>query len=259
MGLLDLLFVLVLNAVPLYGVYVLGWSAITVLLLYWFENLLTAVTTSIRIRLHRDWTRKRGHWRAKQLSSSFGRIDGSSTLLADYASAAFTFTIVHGVFVALFVAFGRHLHAGDPLWQLSPAQFAQGAACFALAAGVDLAGDLRTLRLRPFAWIKAYARRRLLRVVVLQLVIILGMAAVDASDGPVGVVCLLIIAKTLADVFGSRFERNVMPEKPPEWFGGAASAIGQLAGSTLDPMTMWQQARQAAIDAAHEDEQVMPA
>src|SRR5258708_21491936 len=66
---LNLLFVLLVNAIPLYGVKFHGWSALTVVVLYWFENLLIAVFTCARIALHRQLTRKRGHRRKGQLGT----------------------------------------------------------------------------------------------------------------------------------------------------------------------------------------------
>src|SRR3954467_12002220 len=60
---IGLLFALLVNAVPLYGVHNLGWSASTVVALYWSENLALAFFTCARIALHRKLTRKRGHWR----------------------------------------------------------------------------------------------------------------------------------------------------------------------------------------------------
>src|SRR3954447_239841 len=57
------LLALLVNAVPLVGVLYFDWSAINVLVLYWFENLLIAICTCIRLVVHRRWTRKRGYWR----------------------------------------------------------------------------------------------------------------------------------------------------------------------------------------------------
>src|SRR3954470_24788495 len=64
---LNLVFVLLVNAVPLYGIKYLGWSIGTVLLLYWVESVLVAVFTCARIALHRALTRKSGHWRTGSL------------------------------------------------------------------------------------------------------------------------------------------------------------------------------------------------
>ena len=55
--------VLLVNAVPLIGIHRYGWSAANVLVLYWFENLLIAICTCIRLLVHRHLTRKKGYWR----------------------------------------------------------------------------------------------------------------------------------------------------------------------------------------------------
>jgi hypothetical protein len=68
---------LLLNAVPAYGIAKLGWSAPTVLVLYWLENLAVALLTTLRIVLHRHWTRKRGHWR-EQTDIKFGSNDAGN-------------------------------------------------------------------------------------------------------------------------------------------------------------------------------------
>jgi hypothetical protein len=51
------------NAVPLGGVFLAGWSPATALTLYWWENLTGSALVALRIALHRALTRKRGHQR----------------------------------------------------------------------------------------------------------------------------------------------------------------------------------------------------
>src|SRR5690348_9441181 len=100
---LNLLFVLLINAVPLVGVKMFGWSVGVVLMLYWVENLLTAVFTTARIALHRALTRKRGHWRTGTLGTKVNNKPSRSGLLGEYAVMAFVFTLAHGIFVIAIV------------------------------------------------------------------------------------------------------------------------------------------------------------
>jgi hypothetical protein len=100
---LNLLFVLLINAVPLVGVKMFGWSVGVVLMLYWVENLLTAVFTTARIALHRALTRKRGHWRGGTLGTKVNNKPSGSGLLGEYALMAFVFTLAHGIFVVAIV------------------------------------------------------------------------------------------------------------------------------------------------------------
>jgi hypothetical protein len=60
--LVAIVIALLVNAVPLAGVLYFDWSAINVLVLYWFENLLIACGTTLRLVVHRALTRKRGYW-----------------------------------------------------------------------------------------------------------------------------------------------------------------------------------------------------
>jgi hypothetical protein len=60
-----LLQVLALNGVTLYGVYFLGWSWGTALVLYWCETVLGTFFITLRMLLHRRLTHKRGYYRAQ--------------------------------------------------------------------------------------------------------------------------------------------------------------------------------------------------
>src|SRR5215472_5440562 len=158
---LNLLFVLLVNAVPLYGVKQLGWSASTVVVLYWFENLLIACFTCLRIALHRKLTRKRGHWRTGQLGTQVNNRPRTQGLLGEYATMAFVFTFAHGIFVFAFTAIAGANHAGDPRFAFSRDQFWQGAQWMALALLADFLVDAAAMRGRSFAWIKTYVDRRM--------------------------------------------------------------------------------------------------
>ncbi len=88
----GILLVLLINAVPLVGVLRYEWSAINVLVLYWFENVLVAVCTCIRIAVHRRLTRKKGYWRKSQLGIKVNDKPMQTGLLGEYAVGAFVFT-----------------------------------------------------------------------------------------------------------------------------------------------------------------------
>jgi hypothetical protein len=176
--LVRLLQLLGLNAVPVAGIVFAGWSPATALALYWCENVVGAALVAVRIAMHRDATRKRGHYRTHLGLSITGtlKVAGSrepmdvapKTLLAEFVWAAGAFTIAHGVFlVALLVL-------------VMKVQVDRGALRDGLVAmvGIQLIGfawDWRTLGERPFAWIKATAERSLARVVLVHLAILGGM------------------------------------------------------------------------------------
>ena len=257
---MNILFVLLVNAVPLYGVTVLGWSAGTVLMLYWLENLLVAMFTCARIALHRKLTRKRGHWRAGQLGRFGGRSDGPG-LLGEYASLAILFTLVHGVFVAV-VVFMVGVDRPDVVgWKFSGEQFLVGALQMLAVLSLDFLVDAARMRSRSFAWIKAYARQRTGRVLILHLAIVFGMFGMVASDSPLVILYVLIGLKTLWNLAASNAgaKPDTLPPEPPAWALEVANTIVADAGGAAALQADWKRSIDDARRAAVEDEEVMPA
>ena len=199
---LNLLFVLLVNAVPLYGVKELGWSASTVVVLYWFENLLTVFFTCARIALHRRLTRKRGYWRKGQLGTKINDKPSTAGLLGEYAAMAIIFTLAHGIFVGGFVLIAADHNSGDPRWAFSGTQFWQGAQWMAIALVADFLVDAATIRQRSFAWMRHYVGQRVGRVILLHLTLYLRHGRHD--DDPVAVAVLYVL---IGEDVGSRFEQ----------------------------------------------------
>ena len=258
---LNMLFVLLVNAVPLYGIKVLGWSIGTVLLLYWLENLLVAVFTTARIALHRALTRKRGHFRGGTLGSKVNDKPSGSGLLGEYALIAFVFTLAHGIFVvAIVFLFGENKpELAD--WKFSFEQFRYGALQMLAIMGVDFLIDALTLRSRSFAWIKAYVGQRTGRVLVLHLAIIFGMGAMAMTESPIAVLYVLIGLKTLWDLAASNTSAKtaVLPPEPPAWALKFADKVARDKGGARAMQTDWKHSAEQARRAAIEDEEVMPA
>ena len=200
---LNLLFVLLTNGVPLYGVKLLGWSATTVLGLFWLENLLTAVFTCIRIAVHRQLSRKRGHWRPGQLGLLVNGKPSRSGLLGEYATMAFVFTLAHGVFVWLIIVFIGSEHE-EAIWQFSAAQFRQGAGWIASTLALNLVADLAGSKARSYAELTSYVQVRMGRIFVLHFTIILGMFAMLATKSPYAILYMLIAFKTLWELATTR-------------------------------------------------------
>lgn len=256
---LNLLFVLVVNAIPLYGVRQLGWSASTVVVLYWFENLLLVLFTSARIALHRALTHKRGHWRQGQLGTRVNDKPSTAGLLGEYAVSSLVFTLAHGIFVGAFVLIGAQDHSDDPHWAFSRVQFWQGAQWLALALVADFLVDAATMRSRSFAWLKAYVGQRMGRVIIMHLAIIFGMWGMMATESPFAVLYVLIGLKTLWDLAAASAsgKPEVLPEQPPAL---AIRLAAQQKGITPKMVVaQWTQQREAMLRAAKEDEEVMPA
>lgn len=260
MWFVRVLFVLAVNAVPVYGVYYRGWSASTVVALYWAENLLVAVFTCARIALHRVLTRKRGHWRQGQLGTKVNDKPSSQGLLGEYATMAFVFTAAHGLFVGAFIAIGGENHGGDAHWQFSRDQFVYGLQWIAATLALEFAFDAFTLRRRSFAWLKAYIGQRMGRVLVMHFVIIFGMFAMMTTDSPFAMLYVLIAFKTLWDlVAGGKAETaQALPQEPPRWAQSLADSVVVEGGGSKAMRADWQRSRAAMIAAAREDEEVMP-
>jgi hypothetical protein len=260
MWVLRLVFVLAVNAVPVYGVYYRGWSASTVVALYWAENLLIAVFTCVRIALHRALTRKRGHWRQGQLGSKVNNQPSTQGLLGEYATMAFVFTAAHGLFVGAFIVIGGENHSGDAHWQFSRDQFVYGLQWIAAMLALELLFDAFTLRARSFAWLKAYVGQRMGRVLVMHFVIIFGLFAMMATDSPFAILYVLIGFKTLWDLAagGKAEAAQALPQEPPRWAQSIADSALVEGGGANALRADWQRSRAAQIAAAKEDEEVMP-
>ena len=243
---LNWLFVLLLNSVPLYGVKYHGWSVGTVLLLYWLENLLIGLFTAGRIALHRALTRKRGHWRAGVLGAKVNGKPSRAVLLDDYIGFAVFFTLAQGLFAAAVVFV---LGPDYPQLHFSAGQFLQGAWQMLVVLGAEFAVDAFQLRSRSFAWIKAYAQRRMGRVVIIHLTIIFGIIGMAASQSPLAIVYVLIALKTLWDLAGQNAGNS------PTRLLKVAGKIRKAQGTDAT----WQRECAAAQRYVLDDEQVKPA
>jgi len=258
---LNLLFVLLVNAVPLYGVKYLDWSVGTVLVLYWLENLLIAVFTCARILLHRTLTRKRGHWRTGQLGSKVNDRPSGQGLFGEYAVIAFVFTLAHGIFVFAIVFLIGENRPDVANWKFSVEQFRIGAWQMLAVLAVNFLVDAMSIRSRSFAWIKAYVGQRMGRVLILHLAIIFGMWAMAASDSPLAVLYVLIALKTLWDLAASNAsaKADALPAEAPGWALKLADAVAKDKGGAKEMQADWKRSRERMQRAAIEDEQVMPA
>lgn len=254
----SVLFALLINAVPVYGVAVQGWSATTILVLYWIENLLTAIATCLRIAVHRSWTRKRGHYHGGQLGVTVGGKSARPirTFLGEYATAAMIFTLAHGVFVVALPLILASNHPGDPRWQISIPQLRVGVAAVASFLGLGLVADLPSLPTWSFARLRAYAQARLSRVLILHLTIIFGMFAIAMTESPYGLLFVLVGLKTLVDLGGALAHDEPLPDKPPAWASRIANRVGKPGGQAgADFDAEWRREVDTSKRQAQEDEE----
>lgn len=254
---------LLINAVPLAGVLYFDWSAINVLVLYWFENLMIGVFTFIRLLLHRSWTRKRGYWRhTNRLGIQINNKPAMMGLIGEYAAASFGFTLAHGIFVGGIALLVHQNYPDQAMWQLSWHQVFRGALAIAAFLGVELVVDLMRIRTASFAALRDYAQARIGRVIVMHLSIIFGMMAMALSNSPMGVLYVLIALKTGADLLSivTRGAAKLADSDTPPtgWSKQTAAKLGKDKGTVVGVLKHWQAEREQARKNAIEDEQPMP-
>jgi hypothetical protein len=180
---INFVVVLLINAVPLVGIRYFGWLATTVVILYWWENLLTAVFTCARIAVHRHLTRKRGHWRGGVLGMRpYDAPQTQPTLLGEYGQRALFGVLAWGVIIGVIglEVSGR----GDPSWELPGKWLGETLASVFAAKMLEFLLDVPTLRTRSFAWIKAYAGQRLGQALVMGFIMFLGLVGAMGKHSP---------------------------------------------------------------------------
>ncbi|MEO7431492.1 MAG: DUF6498-containing protein [Dokdonella sp.] len=252
--------VLISNAIPIVGVLRYGWSASNVLVLYWLESLLIAILMCLRIAGHCLLTRRKGHWRTGQLTPSPRNLGNRPVMMRDYAAVAFPFTLVHGIFVIGITYMLAMNHPDSPVWGFDFVAFRHGALLLAGVLAAEFCLDMTGMRKRPFAWMRACTQQRMGRVLVLHLAIIFGMFAAAATDSPYAVLYVLIGLKTLWDLStSSAGDAPAAPaDKPPPWLITVSERVGKGKISGADLQKQWKDSREAALEHAIEDEQVMP-
>jgi hypothetical protein len=180
---LHLAFALAVNAIPAYGVFVLGWSVGVLLILFWFENVLGVALAALRLRL------QRGDARA-------------------YLGNSVPVALAHGVFALLLpFAFAQRSAESEALWWPRLDAVLIGAALIALAMLLELLLALVGRASRRAAAAQAHADARHSRVVVLHLVIIFGAIAAAVSESPYGMLAVMVGLKAAVDV-GSTWSRR---------------------------------------------------
>jgi hypothetical protein len=203
--------VLALNGVTLYGVYFLGWSWGTALILYWCETLLGTFFITLRMLLHRRLTHKRGYYRPqlgiKQNDKPF------TAFVPEFVTGSLVFNLVHGIFLAVILGL---MLKDQPDAAIHLPAFRKGLAAIALILIGSFALDCQSLKERPFAWIRDLAQRSIGRTMVVHLAIVFGMFGVmffKLPQAPFAVFALLKILVELGGLSGGW----KTPKEAPAW------------------------------------------
>jgi Family of unknown function (DUF6498) len=251
------------NLVPLAGVLWFGWSASTLLVVFWAETLLTGTANVVRIAVHRKLTRARGHWRQHlnentSYKPTFGNdrsarpaeeLQKETTFLAEYATILYVFTLGHGLFLGIFLVLLQQNWEGDgpSPWGIDSTSLRYGLLAVAGFAIFELLYDLVSLGGQPFSWLKERVQVALGRVVILHFVIIFGAFLMMRYQTPMGFLGILAGLKTLLDLGGSGAPVQT-PDKPPRWL----AAFGKKQG--IDMEREWTNILAAQKRRAEEDE-----
>ena len=160
------------NAVPVVGVARAGWTNATALVLYWCETVILVLLVALRIRLHRRWTNKRGHYCETLVKITQNGLSTTKRSIShfgtNFVAVALTFATLQAVFLG-FILYKTHLADN-----VSFVQLRQGLAATAILLCLGFLIDLKGLRERPFAWIRDMSNAVLWRVFLVQIVIICG-------------------------------------------------------------------------------------
>lgn len=257
-GLVSLLGI---NAIPLAGVFLGGWSGATALSLYWWENLVGCVLVLARLLLHRRLTRKRGYERLHLTLASRdnegkplqqwkpGRpptVERKGSFAQEFAVAALAATAVHGLLLLVVVA--KVLEKSPDGAALRQAVLGVGAVQVAV-----FLWDLHGLRQRPFAWVREQAQNTLNRVTLIHLFLIVGTWVALKSEtitffGPFAVL------KAMADA-GNVLARGGVTLDTAEAPGWLAATINRIAPSRGDFADYWRALKTEERRLATQDEQ----
>jgi hypothetical protein len=255
----HLLIAIALNAVPLVGVWKFGWSAATVLLLFWLESLLGHAGAMIKIGVHARATHKRGH-------GAYSAVDGKSatgSYFAHFSTIAISFTLVHGVFLIALIFMMAHNRPELTQFQVHWDSLKHGGLIVLGLVLLDLAMDLPGLHKRSFFWLETHTGKRLARVLVLHLTIIFGFAALAMSDSPVAFLMVFLLLKTLVDAGTSMSGDHAaidsgFPEQPPKLLRFIDSKTRNRAPGKESLDAYWARSRAEALARRHRHEETMP-
>jgi hypothetical protein len=186
---IQLIGIVLFNAIPLAGVLWFDWHVFEVILLYWFENVAIGVAHFVRMRI------------AERASPPPGGTSQANFFAMHYGM----FTFVHGIFViAIFgvVMLGLSDYRGGlgmPLLALVFWQFVSLASDYALTDGFK-GQKSEDMLFQPYP-----------RVLALHVTIIAGGWFIAEMGNPVWAVALLVTLKTIGDLGFQMFQFQGVP------------------------------------------------
>lgn len=250
----HILLTLGINAVPIAGVAIVGWSAATAIAIYWFENVVGSLLIAARIALHQRMTHKRGHYRVHfdsetTTGSATRRSRIATTFTVEFLFKSLVFTAAHGVFLGFIL-----LMLG---FEIEPRALTAGVAIVVLFQVLDFGVDLIGLRDKPFAWIKRQSQLAMGRVIVVHLAIIFGMMlAAFLSDNTLFFIPFALL-KLLTDIGNQISLSQQTDAPPPAWLVGLMNRIRPRDDKGQDFAAYWETERLKERANSEIDEQVI--
>jgi len=224
------------NAVPLSGWFLGGWAPGTLLVVFWFENLVLSLFIAARIAAHWQATRTRGH---------------EGGFLRTFLLTSLAFTLVHGVFLAIVIA---RLPGGSIVRD----EVVKGVQWMLAAQVASLAFDLWRISGWPFAEIRRRTEWVLGRVVAVHLSILVGMFLFMAFDRPAWFFTLFLVPKAMMDL-GSLLPQWE-PKEPPAVLVRAMNRVPTRKGKGRHDESFtdyWRRTRREEMEQQARDEEVV--
>ncbi len=248
-GLPKILGALAPNAIPVYGVLYLDWSAPQLLVVFWAESMVIGLTNTARIVHHRKLTGVLGH-RIAQLGIQQTALETdperTGSYLGRYATVLFFLTFAHGLFLggSLLLAEWSDLGGKEVSWipDLGELRIAL-LGMIGVALG-QLVFDLIHLAEKPFSWLKYRVEVSMGRLLVLHMSLILGVLAIDVYRSPTALLILILAFKTSVDLL-SLTGSPVMPPKPSRAFLAFTRWTGEDGRAAYQTMREAEAERQA--------------
>ncbi len=200
-----------INFVPAGGWFFGGWSAGTLLGVYWFENVAASLLVALRIMIQCRLAPRRGHFYYRVR----GQVaKGGGSLLSYFLPTSLIFSAAHGLFLAvIFFILSAKGHGAEV--QINFPELLRGCGLVqALLIAIFLI-DLWNLRRQPFAWIERLTAVNLSRVVLVHLAIIFGIAVAAFTGVNTAFFSVFIVLKTMSDFSGLLPQWN--PKVPSAW------------------------------------------
>lgn len=244
-GPFRLLIVLLVNAVPLIGIWRYGWGSATTLSLYWFESLVAGTLVFLRLLIHRQLTHDPEYEKNQlgvTISTNGGPTHPIRGFVPEFAAVAFGFTLVHGIFLWALLNLVWPHEGGSPL---DPEALRRGVFAVLVVLSLGFLIDLPKLGQRPFAWVRGLAQTIMSRTLVVHLTLVVGIALVVWLHQPEVVIGIFAGLKLLVDLATSRPQQGgseadataETPATPPSWL----RVLARLSGK--NPQAIWDKTR----------------